>query len=145
MNLELCARPACPGKASAWLAYDYDARCAWLDDLPADELDSASRWPLCDQHADSLKVPRGWFSVDRRGDCGGPAPPGEAGGPAGPRERGQRRPNGAGARRGANGAPANRAPANRAPANPDGASGAPGAVRAAAPGEGAQGTLTAIL
>jgi hypothetical protein len=66
-----CARPACYGAAAAWLAYDYDARCAWLDDDatdagPEDRRLSAHVWPLCERHADTLKVPRGWFCVDRR-------------------------------------------------------------------------------
>jgi len=48
------------------LAYDYEARCAWLDDEPVDEPERSTRWPLCERHADALRVPRGWFSVDRR-------------------------------------------------------------------------------
>ena len=69
-----CARPACPGQASAWLAYDYQARCAWLDDLGTGDPREASQWPLCERHADGLKVPRGWSSVDRRLDGQGIGP-----------------------------------------------------------------------
>ena len=94
MNSARCARPACSGTPAAWLAYDYDARCAWLDD-EAEDADAAERsrpahaWPLCERHADNLKVPRGWFCVDRRASRFGPqedhpgdqdaeaAPPGE--------------------------------------------------------------------
>ena len=33
VNSASCARPACPDEPpAAWLAYDYEARCAWLDD-----------------------------------------------------------------------------------------------------------------
>ncbi|MGH9106497.1 MAG: DUF3499 family protein [Acidimicrobiales bacterium] len=71
-----CARPACPAKASAWLAYDYAARCAWLDDEPGPASEPSHRWPLCARHADTLSVPRGWFCVDRRG---GREPAAEAG------------------------------------------------------------------
>ncbi|MGC8626034.1 MAG: DUF3499 family protein [Acidimicrobiales bacterium] len=60
-----CARPGCPGAPVAWLAYDYEARCAWLDDQPSGN-GRAHEWPLCKHHADTLKVPRGWFCIDRR-------------------------------------------------------------------------------
>ena len=78
MNAAHCARPACYGKAAAWLAYDYDARCAWLDDDasdagPQDRRMAAHVWPLCERHADNLRVPRGWFCVDRRASRFGPA------------------------------------------------------------------------
>ncbi len=36
MNSGSCSRPACSGQPAAWLAYDYSARCAWIDD-PIDE------------------------------------------------------------------------------------------------------------
>lgn len=60
-----CARPCCSGAPVAWLAYDYEGRCAWLDDQPIGN-GRAHQWPLCKHHADSLKVPRGWFCIDRR-------------------------------------------------------------------------------
>jgi hypothetical protein len=82
-----CARPACPGQPVAWLAYDYDARCAWLDDDPVATNELSHRWPLCERHADNLRVPRGWFCVDRRARGGGDVddvaplvPPGDADG-----------------------------------------------------------------
>jgi len=70
MNSGSCSRPACSGLPAAWLAYDYSARCAWIDD-PIDEtvggpVDRSTRWPLCERHADSLRVPKGWSRVDRR-------------------------------------------------------------------------------
>jgi hypothetical protein len=78
VNSGHCARPACYGTAAAWLAYDYDARCAWLDDdagdaAPEDRRLTAHVWPLCERHANNLKVPRGWFCVDRRAARFGPA------------------------------------------------------------------------
>ena len=71
MNSRQCARPGCSATPAAWLGYDYQARCAWLDEEPLDEQDQAHRWPLCRLHAATLKVPRGWFSVDRRPHNGG--------------------------------------------------------------------------
>ncbi len=67
MNFASCARPGCANAPAAWLAYDYEARCAWLDDQPDDGTGEVGRWPLCERHADNLTVPRGWFCVDRRG------------------------------------------------------------------------------
>jgi Protein of unknown function (DUF3499) len=74
MNLGSCSRPTCAGKPAAWLAYDYRARCAWIDD-PVDDpiegpVDRSSRWPLCTHHANTLQVPRGWSRVDRRAPLG---------------------------------------------------------------------------
>lgn len=66
MNTVRCSRPTCVGEPAAWLAYDYEARCAWLDDEPEPASGVLYRWPLCADHADTLRVPRGWFSVDRR-------------------------------------------------------------------------------
>ncbi|MGD0811291.1 MAG: DUF3499 family protein, partial [Acidimicrobiales bacterium] len=66
MNFASCARPGCANAPAAWLAYDYGARCAWLDDQPDDGTGKVGRWPLCERHADNLRVPRGWFCVDRR-------------------------------------------------------------------------------
>jgi hypothetical protein len=43
---------------------------------------AAHVWPLCERHADNLRVPRGWFCVDRRASRFGP-PEGEVG-PSGP-------------------------------------------------------------
>jgi hypothetical protein len=67
VNTASCARPGCAKAPAAWLAYDYGARCAWLDDQADDGTGKVGRWPLCERHADNLRVPRGWFCVDRRG------------------------------------------------------------------------------
>jgi hypothetical protein len=75
VNNDSCARPACKGKPVAWLAYDYEARCAWIDDQPTATSDPSHLWPLCERHADNLRVPRGWFSVDRRASRGAPEVP----------------------------------------------------------------------
>jgi hypothetical protein len=40
---------------------------------PTDRRLPAHVWPLCERHADTLKVPRGWFCVDRRAARFGPA------------------------------------------------------------------------
>ncbi|HYA44254.1 MAG TPA: DUF3499 family protein, partial [Acidimicrobiales bacterium] len=61
-----CAHPGCPGASAAWLAYDYESRCAWLDDEPGEMSQWGYQWPLCRRHADRLRVPRGWFCIDRR-------------------------------------------------------------------------------
>jgi hypothetical protein len=71
MKSASCSRPACPHKPAAWLAYDYNARCAWIDDQPEPPGDRSSRWPLCERHADNLQVPRGWSRVDRRASVRG--------------------------------------------------------------------------
>ena len=67
MNSASCARPGCASTPAAWLAYDYGARCAWIDDQPDGGAGKVGKWPLCERHADNLRVPRGWFCVDRRG------------------------------------------------------------------------------
>jgi hypothetical protein len=59
-----CARPGCSTQASATLTYDYGNRSAWLDRLAAE--DHPMTHDLCDRHAGSLSVPRGWHLADRR-------------------------------------------------------------------------------
>ena len=66
MNTGSCSRPACAGEPAAWLAYDYGARCAWVDYQREAPSDRSSHWPLCERHADTLSVPKGWSRVDRR-------------------------------------------------------------------------------
>lgn len=75
MNSASCSKPGCPGKSAAWLAYDYRTRSVWIDDRvegPSGSapvggaVDGSTRWPLCERHATSLRVPRGWSRVDRR-------------------------------------------------------------------------------
>ena len=134
VNSAHCARPACYGAAAAWLAYDYDARCAWLDDEagdagPQDRRTAAHVWPLCERHADTLKVPRGWFCVDRRASRLGPGGIDEAA----PREPGP--------------APTGPVPAKAgatSAAKPGGAAQAPRRGQAGGGGDG-EGRLSSIL
>jgi hypothetical protein len=58
-----CARPDCGGETVAALAYDYASSTVWLLD-PLDP--DPSRYDLCAQHADGLRVPSGWTLLDRR-------------------------------------------------------------------------------
>jgi len=51
--------------AAATLTYDYAARTAWLDHAPAEGHPMSH--DLCEPHADTLRVPRGWSLQDRRG------------------------------------------------------------------------------
>ena len=60
----LCIRPTCSAPSEATLRYEYSARTAWLGP-PEAERDPAV-WPLCGQHADSLRVPEGWTLLDER-------------------------------------------------------------------------------
>jgi hypothetical protein len=59
-----CARPDCNQQATATLTYDYVNRSAWLDRLSPE--DNPMTHDLCDRHASSLSVPRGWRLDDRR-------------------------------------------------------------------------------
>ncbi len=59
-----CARPACADLAVATLAYDYAASTVWL--LPLDPDPGPMTHGLCDRHAETLVVPRGWTLDDRR-------------------------------------------------------------------------------
>ena len=69
MRATSCARPGCPGRAVAWLTYDYGARQVWLDDRPGP---GGDHWGLCQGHAGRLRVPKGWSEQDRRaGSAGG--------------------------------------------------------------------------
>ena len=59
-----CARPDCHELSTSTLSYDYPAGTVWLD-LLSDEAHPMTH-DLCDRHADSLSVPRGWLLRDRR-------------------------------------------------------------------------------
>jgi hypothetical protein len=59
-----CARPGCHGYASSTLSYDYADHTVWLQALSAE--DHPMTHDLCDHHADTLSVPRGWELQDRR-------------------------------------------------------------------------------
>lgn len=59
-----CARPDCAVTAVTTLVFDYGEAIVWLEQL-TEELDPMNH-DLCDRHADSLSVPRGWQLRDRR-------------------------------------------------------------------------------
>ena len=59
-----CARPGCNQPAIATLTYDYGNRVAWIDRLSAE--DHPMTHDLCERHASSLSVPKGWRLEDRR-------------------------------------------------------------------------------
>lgn len=59
-----CARPGCPRPAEATLSYSYPERLVWVDDLTPDGHPMVH--DLCEHHATSLSVPKGWERHDRR-------------------------------------------------------------------------------
>ncbi len=59
-----CARPGCSTTASATLVYDYERRTSSLE--PLSDESHPMTYDLCDTHADTLTVPRGWQLDDRR-------------------------------------------------------------------------------
>lgn len=59
-----CARPDCSLPADTTLIFDYGDATGWLEQL-TEERDPMNH-DLCDRHADSLSVPRGWQLRDRR-------------------------------------------------------------------------------
>jgi len=60
--MRFCARPACPAEATFAVGFDPMARVAWLG-----ELTDTAPIVLCDEHAASLRLPRGWVGRDERG------------------------------------------------------------------------------
>jgi len=61
----LCVKSGCNEVAASRLTYHYDTAAVWLDDVAAGEV-SGHAWDVCDDHADTLRVPRGWTLDDRR-------------------------------------------------------------------------------
>lgn len=59
-----CVRPGCGAPAGAILTYDYANRLVWLDDHGG--APEPGLWGICQDHADRLRVPRGWARQDRR-------------------------------------------------------------------------------
>lgn len=59
-----CARPGCPGVATATLGFAYADRRAWLG--PLSEGPSPATYDLCDHHAARTRPPRGWTVHDDR-------------------------------------------------------------------------------
>jgi len=64
MSSRTCAKPGCNTSASATLTYDYGASTAWVE--PLHDEAHPMRYDLCADHADQLRVPRGWARQDRR-------------------------------------------------------------------------------
>jgi hypothetical protein len=64
MSSRTCAKPGCNTSASATLTYDYSASTAWVE--PLHDEAHPMRYDLCAEHADALRVPRGWALKDRR-------------------------------------------------------------------------------
>jgi hypothetical protein len=60
----LCSRPGCAEPAGATLTYQYDRGSVWVDPLLAEREPHA--YDLCDRHATTVSVPRGWRLDDRR-------------------------------------------------------------------------------
>jgi hypothetical protein len=71
-----CARPECSSRANATLSYDYADSSVILGPL-ADEPHPMSH-DLCEVHADSMSVPRGWRLEDRRNVTDLPMSPSES-------------------------------------------------------------------
>jgi hypothetical protein len=67
MSSRTCAKPGCNVSASATLTYDYSARTAWVELLDSEA--HPMRYDLCTDHADALRVPRGWVLRDERADA----------------------------------------------------------------------------
>lgn len=61
-----CARPACARAAVASLSYEYATRTVWLDQ---DVEPHPSRYDLCRDHVERLRIPGGWRLIDRRRDA----------------------------------------------------------------------------
>jgi len=60
----ICARPGCRRHASATLSYAYADRVVWVTDLTPDG--HPMTHDLCDEHAATIRVPRGWELRDER-------------------------------------------------------------------------------
>ena len=60
----ICARPGCNAVATATLSYAYRESVVWIDALS--ETGHPMTHDLCPDHAESLRVPRGWQRQDRR-------------------------------------------------------------------------------
>src|ERR671924_2409241 len=57
-----CGRPGCDAPAAATIGFDGRRRAAWLH--PLDEPEATGR--LCQRHANTFRVPRGWRFFDYR-------------------------------------------------------------------------------
>lgn len=64
-----CARPGCGRTARATLTYAYADSIVWLQDLAPEGHPMIH--DLCEAHADTVRVPRGWELRDERRLTGG--------------------------------------------------------------------------
>lgn len=60
----ICARPGCQRSAVATLSYSYADGVVWVEDLAPEAHPMVH--DLCAEHADQLRVPRGWECRDIR-------------------------------------------------------------------------------
>ncbi len=60
----ICARPGCRREAAATLSYAYGDRVVWVTDLTAES--HPMTHDMCDEHASTVRVPRGWELRDER-------------------------------------------------------------------------------
>jgi hypothetical protein len=65
----LCAKPGCDRPSTATLSYAEST--VWLEDLAAEAHPMVH--DLCDVHADTVRVPRGWELRDQRSLAAGPS------------------------------------------------------------------------
>lgn len=68
-----CRRTGCTRPAAASLSFRYATRQVWVGELGSGG--DLSRYDLCEAHAQSLTVPRGWDRVDQRPARKKAAPP----------------------------------------------------------------------
>jgi hypothetical protein len=61
--IEHCVR--CGSPAAVRMAFDYQARTVWLDDL-VQPIQTGGGYAMCEFHAGRLTPPVGWTLVDRR-------------------------------------------------------------------------------
>ena len=64
MSSRTCAKPSCNVSANSTLTYDYSGQTVWLERLDPEA--HPMRYDLCADHADGLRVPRGWALQDER-------------------------------------------------------------------------------
>jgi hypothetical protein len=64
MSSRTCAKPSCSVSATATLMYDYAGQTVWLEPLNPEA--HPMRYDLCTDHADNLRVPKGWILQDQR-------------------------------------------------------------------------------
>lgn len=62
--MRFCAKTTCSREAASSCGFDYSARRVWLAPLGRERDPSA--YDLCEEHAETLRVPRGWELEDHR-------------------------------------------------------------------------------